>query len=152
MSYSPEEFDKAKTQVLKYILYQKRCEQEVRKKFASKINENMLEDIIEYLKEAEYINDKEYIESKISNFKILKNLSIKEINYKLLAKGVNKRQLENYIDSNIEELNEYEIKSACNIIQKKMKSLEVQDIKSFLYKKGYKSDNINKAIEEMRLS
>ena len=49
MSYSVEEFDKAKTQVLKFILYQKRCKQEVRKKFANKIEENMLEDIIEYL-------------------------------------------------------------------------------------------------------
>ena len=148
MTYSIEEFDNEKTQVLKYILYQKRCEQEVRKKFANKIDENMLEDIIEYLKEAGYINDSEYIESKIYNFKTLKNLSIKEITYKLLAKGVNKHELENYIDLNIEELNEYETKSAYNIIQKKIHTQEPQEIKNFLYKKGYKSDNIKRAFEK----
>ena len=140
--YSKEEFDKAKTQVLKYILYQKRCEQEVRTKFLKKIDEDMLEDIIEYLKQANYINDKEYIESKIQGFKNLKNLSIREIKYKLLSKGVNKRQLEDYIDDNIDELNEYETKSAYNIIQKKKNSMEMQEIKNYLYKKGYKTDNI----------
>ena len=150
MDYSVEEFDKAKTQVLKYILYQKRCEQEIRKKFITKINENMLEDIIEYLTEAGYINDKDYIESKIENFKLLKNLSIKEISYKLLAKGVNKKQLEEYINLNIEELNNYEEKSAYKIIQKKLNMQEEQEIKNYLYKKGYKSENINNAFESVK--
>ena len=148
MNYTVEEFDKAKTQVLKYIIYQKRCEQEIRKKFTGKIEENMLEDIIAYLEEAGYINDEEYIQSKIENFKTLKNLSIKEITYKLLAKGVNKNQLENYISKNMEALNEYETKSAYNIIQKKNNTLELNDIKQYLYKKGYKADNINEALEK----
>ena len=146
--YSIEEFDKAKTQVLKYILYQRRCEQEVRTKFKNKIDENMLEDIIEYLKEAGYINDKEYIESKIESFKLLKNLSIREVSYKLLTKGVNRRQLEDYIDNNIESLNEYEAKSAYNIIQKKVNSSEIDEIKNYLYKKGYKTENIEKALDD----
>ena len=110
MNYTIEEFDKAKTQVLKYILYQKRCEQEIRKKFNGKIEENMLEDIIEYLKKAEYINDDKYIQSKIENFKNLKNMSIKEINYKLMAKGITNNQFENYLNSNYEELKEYKKK------------------------------------------
>ena len=147
--YSIEEFDKAKTQVLKYILYQKRCEQEIRTKFLNKIDENMLEDIIEYLKEAGYINDNEYIESKIYNFKSLKKLSIREVKYKLLSKGIDKNVLENYIDSHIDEMNEYEIKSASNIINKKINTLQIEEIKSYLYKKGYKSDNINEAIDNI---
>ena len=60
--YTIEEFDKEKTKVLKYILYKKRSENEVRTKFSKEMDENLLEDIIEYLKEAKYINDKEYIE------------------------------------------------------------------------------------------
>ena len=147
MDYTIEEFDKAKTQVLKFILYQKRCEQEIRKKFSNNIDENMLEDIIEYLKEAGYINDKNYITSKIEYFKNIKNLSIKEIQYKLRAKGVNNRQLEDYISNNIEELNEYEVKSAYNIIQKKKNTLEDEEIKTYLYKKGYKTENIKRAFE-----
>ena len=82
--YTIEEFDKAKTKILKYIIYKKRSENEIRKKFSKEFDENLLEDIIEYLKEANYINDKEYIEKAINNFMVLKNLSIKEIKYKLI--------------------------------------------------------------------
>ena len=122
--YTIEEFDKEKTKVLKYIIYKKRSEQEIRNKFAKTIDENMLEDIIEYLKEANYINDKEFIEKTINNFKILKNLSIKEMKYKLMAKGLNKDDIEDYFYENKEELEEYEIKSASNIIYKKSDSME----------------------------
>ena len=48
--YSLEEFDEQKTKVMKYIVFKKRTEQEVRTKFANLIEPNMLEDIIEYLK------------------------------------------------------------------------------------------------------
>ena len=147
--YTIEEFDKEKTKVLKYIIYKKRSEQEIRNKFAKTIDENMLEDIIEYLKEANYINDKEFIEKTINNFKILKNLSIKEMKYKLMSKGLNKDDIEDYFYENKEELEEYETKSASNIIYKKSDSMEQDEIKQYLLKKGYKRDSINKAFEEV---
>ena len=146
--YNIEEFDKAKTKVLKYILYKKRSEYEIRSKFSNEIEENMLEDVIEYLKEAKYIDDKEYIEKTVNNFKILKNLSIKEIKYKLIAKGLNKDDIEDYIYENKEELEEYEIKSIENIIYKKSNSMDDEEIKQYLIKKGYKQENIKKAFEE----
>lgn len=146
--YTIEEFDKGKTKILKYILYKKRSENEVRRKFAKELDENMLEDIIEYLKEAKYINDNDYIRRTVNNFIILKNLSIKELKYKLLAKGLNKNDIEDYIYENKEDLEEYEIKSISNIIYKKSLSMEQDEIKQYLLKKGYKSENINKAIEE----
>ena len=146
--YNVEEYDKAKTKVLKYILYKKRSEAEVRTKFTNTIEENMLEDIIEYLKQAGYINDKDYIERTINNFKILKNLSIKEIKYKLMAKGLNKNDIEDYFYENREELEEYETRSASNIFYKKSSSMEQEEIKQYLLKKGYKIDNIKKALEE----
>lgn len=146
--YTIEEFDKEKTKVLKYIIYKKRSEQEIRNKFAKTIDENMLEDIIEYLKEANYINDKEFIEKTINNFKVLKNLSIKEMKYKLMAKGLNKDDIEDYFYENKEELEEYETKSAKNLIYKKSVSMEKDEIKQFLIKKGYKQESINKAMEE----
>ncbi len=146
--YTIEEFDKEKTKVLKYIIYKKRSEQEIRNKFAKTIDENMLEDIIEYLKEANYINDKEFIEKTINNFKILKNLSIKEMKYKLMAKGLNKEDIEDYFYENKEELEEYETKSASNIIYKKSDSMDQDEIKQYLLKKGYKRDSINRAFEK----
>ena len=147
--YTVEEFDKEKTKVLKYVLYKKRSENEIRKKFENQIEENLLEDIIAYLKEAKYIDDKEYIRKTINNFMALKNLSIREIEYKLYSKGIKKEDIEDYIYENKEELNQYEIKSARNIANKKITSLEVEEIKQYLMKKGYKRENIAIALEDI---
>ena len=146
--YTVQEFDEQKTRVMKYIVYKRRTEQEVRTKFAGTIEENMLEDIIEYLKEAKYLDDKEYIEKAINNFKILKNLSLKEVKYKLLAKGLNKNDIEDYFYEHKEELNEYEQQSARNIFFKKQRDMEEDEIKRYLLKKGYSIDNINIGFEE----
>ena len=75
-------FDILKTKVLKYILYKKRTEQEIRRKFSNE-NENLLDEVIEYLKEAGYINDMVYIERAVNEFINLRTLSIREICYKL---------------------------------------------------------------------
>ena len=142
-------FDEQKSKVLKYILYKKRTENEVRKKFENVIDEYMLDDIIEYLKEAKYIDDKQYIERTINNFQILKNISLVEVKNKLITKGIRKDDIEDYFYENKEKLENYEIKSIKNIIQKKQKDMEFDKIKLYLLKKGYKSDNINLAIEEL---
>lgn len=146
--YTIEEFDKEKTRILKYIIYKKRTEREVRNKFEKDIDENLLEDIIQYLKDAKYIDDKEYLRKTINNFIALKNLSIKEIQYKLISKGINKNNLEDYIYENRDELEQYETKSAKNIIYKKSGTLEDNEIKQYLLKKGYKLENIKKALEK----
>ena len=136
--YTIEEFDREKTKVLRYILYKKRSENEVRKKFEKMIEENLLEDIIEYLKEANYIDDKEYIRKTINNFMALKNLSKREVKYKLIAKGIRKEDIEDYFYENREELEEYEIKSASNIMYKKSASMDREEIKQILLNRKYK--------------
>jgi regulatory protein len=143
-----EELDKLKSKVLKYVLYKKRTEAEVWEKFKDE-DQDKLEEVIEVLKENKYINDLEYIERSIAEFKNLKNLSIKEINYKLLQKGINKKVLDSYIYQHREELLDFEIKSASNILLKKTKTMEINDIKQYLYNKGYMSESINIAIEEI---
>ena len=54
MDYTIEEFDKAKTKIMNYIMYKKRTEYEVKNKFSKTLEENLLHDIIEYVKEAGY--------------------------------------------------------------------------------------------------
>lgn len=147
--YSLEELDNAKTKILKYVLYKKRTENEVREKFTD-VEENMLEDIIEFLKEEKYIDDKDYIRRCVEEFKKLNFLSIKEVCYKLSQKGINKNLLDEYIYSNREELLQYEIDSAKKLILKKSKSSDdIQEVKNFLYRKGYMSETIDIALEEL---
>ena len=131
MIYSLEEFekfDKMKSKVLKYVLYKKRTEQEVRQKFSKELEENILNDIIEELKENSYIDDYNYIERAVNEFTNLKSLSIKEIKYKLYSKGIKSSLIDEYISRNIDELQEYEEKSAYKLIIKKLNSMEEDEI------------------------
>ena len=145
--YSLEEFDEAKTRVLKYILYKKRTENEIKTKFGKTYQEELLEDVIEYLKEAGYINDDEYVLKTVNQICALKNLSIKEIRYKLLAKGISKDKIDDYMSENRKEMLEYEVGSASTVAYKKSSSMEKEEIKNYLIKKGYTSDSIKKALD-----
>ena len=138
--YTIEEFDMQKTKVFKYIMFKKRTENEIRTKFKSQIQEEMLEDIIEYLKEAGYINDYNYIERQVNDYMNLKNMSIQEIKYKLATKGLDRKLIEKYIDNNYEELKEYEQRCIDKIRSKKAGTMEEQEIEQYLYRKGYKRD------------
>ena len=147
--YTIEEYDTQKTKVLKYVLYKKRTIREIKTKFKSIIDENLLEDIIEELRENAYIGDEQYIEKAINEYIALKNLSIKELKYKLSSKGISQSLIEDYISKNIEELEEYERKSAENIAIKKSVNMDETDIRAYLIKKGYKEENIREAIDKI---
>lgn len=146
MEYSIEEFDYAKSKVMNYIMYKKRTEYEVKNKFSKILEENLLNDIIEYVKEAGYLSDLEYIKRSISEFQVLKNLSRKEIKYKLYSKGISNNLIEDYFSKNSEELYDYELNSAKKIAIKKLQSMSIEDITNYLRKKGYVEDIIKKAI------
>ena len=141
-----EKIEKLRNKMLKFILYKKRTEQEVRIKFASE-DENLVEDSIEYFKEQNYINDYDYIERSIKEFIALKKMSIKEVKYKICQKGVNKDLVDEYIYNNKDILLNYEISSAKAIILKKKGTLEENEIKDYLIKKGYMQETINVALD-----
>lgn len=133
-----KEFDEQKTKVFKYITYKKRTEQEVRNKFRGQIEEQMLEEIIEYLKEAKYLDDYEFIEKQVREYMNLKIMSITEMKYKLTAKGLDRKLIEKYIDNNYEELKEYEQRCVEKIKSRKAGVMEEQELQQYLYRKGYK--------------
>lgn len=147
--YTIEEYDCEKTKVLKYVLYKKRTVREVKTKFRSVIEENMLEDILQELTENGYISDEQYVERAVNEYIALKNLSVKELKYKLSSKGISQSLIEDYFSKNAEEIEEYERKSAENIAIKKSVNMDETEIKAYLMKKGYQEDNIREAIEKI---
>ena len=147
MNYTIEDFDSMKTKVLKYVLYKKRTEQEIRTKFI-KEDGNLIDDVIEYLKEAGYISDLDYVSRSVNEFIALKNLSLKEIKYKLLSKGINKSIIEDYFSEHSDELKEYEENSLSKVIYKKENTMEREELIAYLLKKGYNIDDINKRFNE----
>lgn len=77
----------------------------------------------------------------------LKNMSVKEMRYKLISKGTNTNVIEDYFSNNYDALIEFEKKSAQNIYLKKQKTMDNQEIISYLMKKGYRQESI-KQLEE----
>ena len=143
-----ERIEKLKNKVFKYIIYKKRTEKEVRDKFRDEIDEDLLDDIIEYMKEQKYLDDEDYIDRFVKETINLKNTSIKDITYKLMGKGINSNIIDDYICKNYETMIEYEISSVKNIFLKKKDKMEEYEIKEYLYKKGFSSDSISSGIEE----
>lgn len=147
-----EEFDKLKTKVLKYVLYKKRTEAEIRQKFSANIDENTLEEIIEFLKKEKYIDDDIYIEKSINEYINLNNFSIQEIKYKLLQKGLEKEKIEKYLEKSEikEKILDYEIKSIKKIFTKKINVMQKEDILSYLLKKGFNQEIVCNIYNSMK--
>lgn len=146
--YSLVEFDNAKTKILKYVLYKKRSENEIIKKFENEFDSDLIKAVVSDLKEKGYVNDANYIKRSVNEFMALRNLSLFEIKYKLMSKGIKPSDIDTYFSQNYEVLMEYEKSSAKKIAQKKFSKMEEIDIKKYLMKKGYKSDSIKAALNE----
>lgn len=147
--YTIEEFDQLKTKILKYVIYKKRTEKEIRRKFDLIEDTNLLEDVLEHLKEIGYINDKIYIQRAMQEHMSLHNLSLKELKYKLCSKGISADMLQDYFTENEDELETYELQSAKNICIKKCNSMNADELKQFLMKKGYQIESIKQALSEV---
>ncbi len=143
-----EKIDKLKTKILKYIFYKKRTEKEVIEKFKNE-DSDILDETIENLKELGYINDVEYINRYMHEAISLKNLSIFELKYKLYSKGISENLIEEYISENKEMLDDYELLSARNIVNKKQAEKELNEIILYLRKKRYTPETITKITEEL---
>lgn len=142
-----EKKDKLQGKIMKFIMYKKRTEKEVVEKFKNE-DKDLLEETIEKLKELGYINDREYIERFANEAMSLKNLSIFELKYKLYSKGISDSLIDEYIESNLEMLDEYELLSAQNIYDKKKNMKDSQEIILYLRKKRYSPDTIKKLSRE----
>ena len=135
--------------IMRYVLFKKRTAEEVRKKCLTlKYEENYIEEVIEYLKEAKYIDDEIYIEKYINDIKKLKHVSIAQIRNDLIRRGVDSDLVENMLSD--DEICEYELESAIYLATKKIKSGDdIEKVKRFLINKGYSYSNVLKAIDNL---
>lgn len=137
--------------LMRYVVFKKRTEEEIRQKCSRlQYNEEYIDEIIEYLKENEYINDKIYVEKSIKNTMRLKKASIFEMKIDLIKRGVEEEYIEDYINKNEEELKEFEKESAKKIAVKKIgQGAEIEKIKKYLRGKGYTYTSIIEAIDNL---
>jgi regulatory protein len=134
--------------IMKYVVFKKRTEHEVKNKLKNlDYSNDTISDIIEYLKETEFIDDKKYVDKYLKDIIKLKKCSVLEIKYDLLKRGIDDNLIDNIIN---QDLYDYELSSAIDLAIKKSKSYDIEKIKRYLASKGYSSSNISKAIDNLR--
>lgn len=138
------------SKLMKYVLFKKRTEHEVREKCKTlNYTTEYIDEIIEYLKEAEYINDDVYITKYINNVLKLKKASVAEIRLDLKKRGIDLDDVETYL---VESLYEHEKESAIYLATKKYSNGDtVEKIKRYLNGKGYAYSNISNAIDNLNV-
>lgn len=137
--------------LMRYVIFKKRTEKEVRQKCLKlEYTEDYIEEIIEYLKENEYINDQKYVEKYIQNIMRLKSSSRFEIKMDLIRRGVPEEFIEKYMTQNDEILEAFEMESASKLAKKRQSNTEKEKIKKYLMTKGYVYSSISNAIDNLK--
>lgn len=141
-------FEIGKEVAIKYIMFKKRTQEEVVKKLEFlNYNSSTIDRIVDYLKEAGYIDDQKYIKKYLSEIKEIKNWSAKQVKSDLFKRGY-KGNLDE------EELKDYEVKSISNLYNRyKFRypdhtDEQLSEFTNVLQKKGFAYDNIKKVIRE----
>ena len=133
-------FEQAKEKAVKYLVLTLRTENEVRNKLKKlNVEEDIIEQVIEYLKGINYINDSNYIEAYIRQCIKIPKYSKYEIKMKLLQKGINKNLLEEKLEEH--DMQEYEKKIVEKLKSSKLKDMDEIKQKAYLYRRGFNISN-----------
>ena len=134
--------------LMKYVLFKKRTVQEVKRKCLElNYEDELTNEIIEYLIENGYLNDELYVMKYILNAIKLKKKSIQELKVDLLRRGIDDSLIDKYMT---DEVHEYEENMAKELAMKKFKSCnDILKVKKYLANKGYPREVINKVIDSL---
>ncbi|MBR4110875.1 MAG: RecX family transcriptional regulator [Clostridia bacterium] len=136
------------SKLMKYVIFKKRTEHEVREKCKTlNYTSDYIDEVVEYLKEAEYINDEIYITKYINNLLKLKKTSVAEVKLDFMKRGIDFDRVDFDL---VERLYEHEKESAIYLANKKYKAGDtIEKIKRYLNAKGYTYSNISNAIDNL---
>ncbi|MDO4282890.1 MAG: regulatory protein RecX [Clostridia bacterium] len=136
------EFEIAKEKAVKYLVTARKTEYEVRLKLKKgKFSDDIIDQVIDYLIEIDYINDDEYVDAYIRQCMHLLNYSIFEIKQKLLQKGIKKDIIEKKVDKLKETSYETELKQ--KLLNGKLKNMEDIKVTKYLYRRGLLNSSNN---------
>lgn len=134
--------------VTRYVVRMKRTKKEVRDKFKDE-EKHILELVINNLEEASFLNDEEYADTYVKNALITKTNSVFELKMKMQKKGVPKEYISRAFSKYSDELKKYEINNIMKTFERRKRD-DFQKVLNYIYRKGYKKENISIAQEEYR--
>jgi len=142
-------YEKLREKVFFYVTYQRRTEGEVRRNFLPLFKKNNIprevyNELIVELKEKGYINDAEFVKRRFVSLVNFTQYSIKEMEYKILQKGVDKGLVSECKESLWDLLCEHEIKMVKLLYEKKIKEKSDEEVKAYLIKRGFLEESISK--------
>lgn len=135
------EFEEAKERAVRYLVLALRTQREVENKLRKlKVNDEIIFQVVEYLKDIGYIDDLKYVDAYLRQCISIPKYSVYEIKMKLLQKGIDKELLQKKL-SKFNSKN-YEKKLVEKLLSGKLKNMELIKQKAYLYRRGFNiSDN-----------
>lgn len=135
------EFEEAKEKAVRYLVLALRTQKEVENKLKKlKVNDDIIFEVIEYLKNIGYIDDSKYVDAYLRQCLSIPKYSAYEIRMKLIQKGIDKeliaKKLKSF-DSNV-----YEKQLMEKLLNGKLKNMEPLKQKAYLYRRGFKINDM----------
>jgi len=131
-------FENAKQKAINYIGISKKTEYEVKQKLSRLgYSHDVIDMVISYLLNINYIDDVEYTKSYISQNERFMKYSIFEITQKLLQKGIKKDIIEQEIETLVNS--DYEKNLYERLLLTKCKNMDEMKIKQYMYRRGIKN-------------
>ncbi len=148
-----DEYEKAKNKALQSITRTEKSEKKMREKLLKDFDEDIVEEVIEFLKKYSLVDDERFADRIVANDVNFKKVGKNKIKQNLYSKGIGRE----YIESAISEIDrDKELENAIYLAKKKIskiKSTDERTIKNKLYQhlayKGFDYDTINSAIRRV---
>lgn len=145
-----EELEKVYTKAIKFLSYRNRSEKEMKDHLLrKKISEDLIDPVIELLKEQDYLNDRKFAQWWIEQRQEFKGKSKLIIKSELFKKGVDRLLIEELLDNN-----QGDLKTATTIFNKNKYKFDKfigedkrNKIANFLRLRGYNWDIIEKILQ-----
>lgn len=146
------DLERAKIKAYKFVLGRFKTKFEVKKKLETEFDNNVIDEVLHFLEEEGYVDDKNYARVFIEDKQKINGYGKNKIRFSLIQKGISKE----IIDEFIFDLDS-EFKNAKNMAIKKLKLLATEEnefrkkqkIINYLSYKGFSFDIIQKVLGEI---
>jgi regulatory protein len=157
-----DDFEKFYKAAIRYLSFRSRSEKELRDYFVRrktkdvrlKIDQTIIERVIESLKRNKFLNDEEFARMWIRERTLIKPKAIRVIKMELKQKGISKELIESLFENSEDYPSDLNL--AVQLVEKKLRTIHDQTDKykvkeklgRYLASKGFDWDNIKAAIDQ----
>lgn len=148
-----DDYEKAKIKALNSLSRAEKSEKKVREKLSREFDEEIIDDIVKFLKKHSFIDDERFAERIVDNNQNFKRIGRNRIKQNLYIKGINSEDIANALSNVDSEMEKENAVFLANKRVEKIKGNDKKNIKNKLYQylvyKGFEYEVIMYAIEKV---